>query len=691
MNRPTMLFQALLTQVSMELGVSTERDFAVLRNRFEHEGLSFLTITLPKLCDSLEEGLEVGRFTLPNGFKPFRRNGTLPAFLQGLFNRVFDEGGNLLDEACAESILWIRQVTRFFKKPKLLCSPARMGQAVSRFKQVEESLYHATKDVNRTDEILDSVSAILWPTVFNTVDHSSILCGHGPGVTADRLLPNERNRIRYWYTRAEGSFSAADHAFHNWNAAVDTEPGKGLGSIAYRDIREEPGVRVVFVPKTLQTPRVIAIEPSTMQFMQQGLSRWMVGVLESHWLTAGSVNFTDQTINQSLAYSASIDRSLATIDLSDASDRVHLELVQRIFRRSAILESLEDLRSLHADLPDGSNLVLKKYASMGSALCFPVEACVFYTLILSAIFRSTGQRPNYRSIRNLMKVVKVYGDDLIVPVEHVDSVCDYLESYALRVNRRKTFSNSAFRESCGADFYNGNSVNPIYARMDTPARRSQWTPEHVMSWTATANLFYERGWWIATQAVRDMVSSVVVKQIPISRHFNTGICFASYFQERNLVYDQALNAWKQRRLVFTPLKQKDEIDGDYTACYMLSLGKRVSDLRISEEVSSSWTRDRYLSSQEPQRPFKWSRPHGERFPSETRNGNGYVEGRTQRVGEQSSYNFSGRSLFSDRPGESTGIYSTPRRADEIHREIDFHSTVKRGVFKPKRRWITIVS
>lgn len=701
MKRPTMLFQALLAQASIELGVSTERDLRTIEDRFEHEGLSFLTITLPRLSDALERGIESGRFTLPLGFAKWK--GRLPALLRGFFNRVFDEGGFLLSCPCEESILWIRQIARFFKKPKLSCSPAREAKAVIKYKQVEEDLFHAQTAVTRPDELLDTVSAILWSSVFPTVDPDDIVCRHGPGVTADRRLSNERRRIRFWYARAEGSLSAADHAFHNWNAALGgEEAGQGIGGIDFIRLRDEPGVRVVFVPKTLTTPRVIAIEPSSMQFMQQGVSQFMVATLERHNLTCGSVNFTDQTINQKLAYSASIDRRLATVDLSDASDRVHHLLVRRIFQRSPLLDYLEDCRSLHADLPDGSNIILKKYASMGSALCFPVEACVFYTLILTAIFRATGQRPNYRSIRALKKSVKVYGDDLIVPVEHVDAVCDYLESYALRVNRHKTFSASAFRESCGSDFYNGYAVNPVYARMDVPERRSEWTPSHIMSWTATANMFYERGWWVVAQCIRDMVASTVVTQIPISRHYHEGICFASCFQERNLVYDKNVQGWKQRRIVFSPVKTKDKIDGDYNACFNLAfertqergglqsvgsfLGRVYSDLsrsghaHQSKQIFSGWSRGA---------PDLRSGEH----PNGSSTGNHPSDSRIRRP------SFCGRNLFRQTPDTRQRLRDDHRTNDCSGRgievggnfEIDFHHTVKRGVFTLKRRWVTLVT
>jgi hypothetical protein len=49
--RPTMLVQAMLRQLSLDLDLSVERDLQRIADRCKHEGLSFLTITLPQLSD----------------------------------------------------------------------------------------------------------------------------------------------------------------------------------------------------------------------------------------------------------------------------------------------------------------------------------------------------------------------------------------------------------------------------------------------------------------------------------------------------------------------------------------------------------------------------------------------------------------------------------------------------------------
>lgn len=688
MKRPTMLYQAMLNQISIDLKVSTERDYSSLSSRLEHEGLSFITITLPLLCDSFEEGIELGRFTLPNGFKPFRRGGTLPAFLQGLFKRVFELDGSLLDEPCPDTIYWIRQVLRFFKKPKIACTPQREAEAIRKFINVEEELNASAKQIRREDSLLDEVARILWTSVFSFTDDSGILCRHGPGVTADRRLSNERRRIRYWYQRFESSFPCADHAFPNYGLAWSGGSSEGINGIEYLDVNQEPPVRVVFVPKTLKAPRVIAIEPSSMQFVQQGFARWMMRAVEGHRLTCNSIRFTDQTVNRKLAYKASMNRRLATIDLSDASDRVHMDLVNRIFQSTQIAEYLQDARSLHATLPDGTNLILNKYASMGSALCFPVEACVFYTLILSSIISHLGKRPSYKLISELSEDISVYGDDIIIPTVYVDVVSSYLESYALRVNRRKSFSKSAFRESCGADFYNGVSVLPVYARQTAPTRREDWTPSHVMSWAATSDHFYKNGSWVVAQAIRDMVQDVVRVNIPRSRSFASGVGFFSYLFDTDLKYNRDLCSYRQKRLHYTPSKREDIIDGDLTACLNLYFERGQNRLPTERPHVPLYEWD-YLDEPDGSRLERRGqilhlRPVDARSRVETDSSFEAVGGNNE-CEELVGFN---HQLFA----ESFRFSNFKELVPEIDPNgIDFRNSTKRGVFTLKRRWATIIS
>lgn len=594
-----MLVETLLRQLGRDLDLSVERDIEVIRYRCEHEGFSFLTITLPLLSDALERGLEDGRLAVPS---QFGRNGSLPRLLGGFFKRVFARTGEPLDVIDPDCVFAIRQIARFFKKLKMACSEERELEATLHYIEVEKELGRLTPSIRREDNVLDKVAGVIWSQVFPEIDPLEIVCQHGPGVTADRLGANQRFQLSQWYDRFEHTFPSDLHAFPNYGWASEAS---GIGKsdvlqLKYLGVRDEPGVRVVFVPKTQKTPRVIAIEPSCMQYVQQGLMHYIVPRLESHRLTKHSVRFADQSVNQRLAHRSSIDRSLATLDLKDASDRVHLELVRRIFRTSGILEYLEDARSLHAVLPNGVNCILNKYASMGSALCFPVEAMVFYTLIQAAMHDQDGKCPTSSSIYSYSKLIDIYGDDIIVPVDYTDVVVRKLEAYGLKVNISKSFRSSLFRESCGGDFYNGYSVKPVYARMEPPDDVRSWTPQHVTSWVSTANQLYELGMWKMAQKVRDMVEEVVGEPIQLSSlNRGSGLYFKSAFRTTGLRYNSSICGYEQRRIVYQPTKKKDDIDGLPIPCLNKAFSQEGKRFRV-DAVSSR--KGRTLSSHETALP-----------------------------------------------------------------------------------------
>jgi hypothetical protein len=269
----------------------------------------------------------------------------------------------------------------------------------------------------------------------------------------------------------------------------------------------------------------------------------------------------------------------------------------------------------------------------------------------------------------------------------MDVVCDYLESYALRVNRSKSFSKSAFRESCGADFYDGVSVLPVYARQMMPADNRKWTASHVMAWIATADQFYLMGKWHLAQHIREVVQDVVGTELPRSRRYLPGLAFLSLTFDTKLRYNPKLCGWRQRRLLYKPLKQKDSIDGDATACFN-KVFEGGQDARLIRDGTHS--------------SLEWDRLHEA----------------PRKDGLEPSI-LCHEPLYSDSVGSESGLRNVLERlrqsdfmglteADEIARQgnpftlskdisaiaperRDFHHTTKRGVFALKRQWVTTFS
>lgn len=489
-----MLFwSVVLEEFGNRCCTSTSRDLQTASVRFEHEGLSFLTITLPAYAKDFEKSLELGRVD-PSLFCGFRKRGGLPLFLGGFQDRVFDRGtGCLLQDPDVDSILAIRQLTLMFGKILLPCSEKRERGAISGFLQCEQDVKSADRNTPAADlDDLRRVSALLFRDVFTSIDmdvyNGNILGKHGPGSTADRLHGNAKYDLREWPSRLESEFPFWEHGIpnsrylHRYDHVSLLEPG------------QERPVKVTLVPKTLKTPRVIAIEPTAVQYMQQGIMEKLVQYLESDQTLSGMIGITDQVPNQDLAREGSRDGLLATLDLSEASDRVSNQHVRVMLQRfPSLLRAVDATRSRKADVPGHGVIRLSKFASMGSALCFPFEAMTFLSLIFLGIEKELKHQLTRKEVVTFHGQVRVYGDDIIVPVRYVPSVISTLENFGFRVNAGKSFWNGKFRESCGKDYYDSHDVSVVRVRRIFPVSRID-APE-VVSLVALRNQLYYAGLW----------------------------------------------------------------------------------------------------------------------------------------------------------------------------------------------------
>lgn len=212
---------------------------------------------------------------------------------------------------------------------------------------------------------------------------------------------------------------------------------------------------LLFVPKTFLKWRSISMEPASLMYSQQAVKESMYQWFRNHPYLRRHIHLEDAGYNRKAALEGSFDHNLATIDLSSASDLVSWKLVKEIFRGTKYLRYLYSTRSTATKLPNGRVLPLKKFAPMGSAVCFPVET-LLYCACVDLAFSRQGIR---RKKRNFL----VYGDDIICPTVVYEGVCDILESLGFRINHTKTFHSSynSFRESCGGEYFHGIDVTPL--------------------------------------------------------------------------------------------------------------------------------------------------------------------------------------------------------------------------------------
>jgi len=486
---------------------SAHMDINTVHVRVKHEGLSFLTITLPDYGKAIQKWLDRGHAGFHPSFHSERGRG-FPVFLGGFLGRVFDRSsGSLLDEPCIDSILALRQLTLMFGKLLVPCSAERERDAMRNFVECEQDVRQFDSTVT-SDELSEygRVSDLLFRSILTVVDrevyYHDLLPQHGPGATADRLSSNRKWSDASWTSRLEDITPAGEYLLPNWSWYSDLE------DIDILEPGAETPMRVVSVPKTLKTPRIIAMEPTALQYMQQGISRSITEQIGKSDYLSKMVGFDDQTPNQRLALRGSLVGDLATLDLSDASDRVSNQLVRTMLRHWPFLDKAVDAsRSRRADVPGFGVIRLAKFAPMGSALCFPIEAMVFTTLIFLGIQKSLNEPLTLSSIRKYKDSVRVYGDDIIVPVDHVLSVVEVLEHFGARVGLSKSFWTGRFRESCGREYYAGHDVSVVKVRRHFPTR--QQNADEVVSLISLRNQLYFAGYWRTV----DWLDSVIGKAI----------------------------------------------------------------------------------------------------------------------------------------------------------------------------------
>lgn len=581
------------------------RDLKTIRSRVEHRGLSELTITLPDFCKDLERSLAEGRIS-PTFFRSFKKNGAMPAFLQGMLGKLFDrKTGEILDEKDSPAYVEaIRQICLVFKKVELPCSPERRSAAVENFIAVEQINEVFDPDADMLSEFA-SVSDVLWADMLGDIQPDMLVPRHGPGATAEGISGNKKYRWQYWYERLEDYFPIL-----GWGYPVSAALESDFENVTFVPTDGEKPVKVTLVPKTLKSPRVIAIEPVCMQYAQQAIRGVLYDRCETDELTAGHVNFRDQSVNQRLALTSSKTGRFATIDLSDASDRVPHGLAMYMFASNPWLRGAVDAcRSTSARLPDGRVIApLHKFASMGSALCFPVESMYFYTIALAALLRRHDLSATRENLWRVSREVYVYGDDMVVPADDAGMVLSYLQRYNCKVNASKSFWTGKFRESCGVDAYDGKDVTPVYVRQECPQNRRQ--ASQIVSWVATANLFYLKGYW-KTAAYMFKACERVVGSLPYVSPTSSALGRVTFLGYRSAErWNENYQSLELRGLVPVTADRSDRVSG-YSALMKCLLQLEARKPSIAADASL-WDRLTAQSKGEFQEPLSKDWSHLER-------------------------------------------------------------------------------
>lgn len=262
---------------------------------------------------------------------------------------------------------------------------------------------------------------------------------HGPGITSETSDPVKK-RLVVRVARSLGRFREY--------------PPVKYGPLACSPSFEELHAKAVLVPKDHKTLRVISAEPTWTQWVQQGFKAQLERRISSHPLMRGHISFKDQELHRDKIRK---DPTLATLDLSDASDTIR---VKHLFLLGLPLEVRELLLSLRTKGVTYKGAVLPTIGlyPMGAATCFPFETLLFASLLLAYSEVSGHSIGNWG----------VFGDDILLKDVAAGGFSNFLNRCGFVVNSRKSFIKGFFKETCGIHLYKGIDVTPVKLKKGYP-------------------------------------------------------------------------------------------------------------------------------------------------------------------------------------------------------------------------------
>ena len=358
--------------------------------------------------------------------------------------------------------------------------------------------------LNKVQEVSDLVFSTFEP--FDPIAFSSWLYErglgtgfkHGPGAVAERLKQHEKSCFPNWPHKLQNTFP--------WELC-----GKSIGSSLGKPPSHEVASRLICVPKTAKGPRLIAAEPTSHQWCQQLLLRFLFVQCREHF-GVHFIDFRDQQKSGDMVLEASLNRELATVDLSDASDRLSCWTVERILRTNrSLLKALHAARTRYirddiSDIP--SFLLLRKFASQGTATTFPVMSLVMLCIALASTLGD--ERVTWAKIRELRTKVRVFGDDIILPTYGYERLVRTMTLLQLKVNVAKSYVNGHFRESCGTDGFRGYNITPV-----KPKTLVADSPASCQAVVDTSNNLFNKGFWYASRTADDQLPISIRKYLRI--------------------------------------------------------------------------------------------------------------------------------------------------------------------------------
>lgn len=251
--------------------------------------------------------------------------------------------------------------------------------------------------------------------------------------------------------------------------------------------------KIVSVPKNYKTYRIVSPQRPIESYLSEGLRCAIASALKDD----PCISYKDQSLSRETAFKASITGEYATIDLSQASDRIPYDFVMETFPISISkwfpYTTCRYFTLRGYDIKGGivtksknakKTLTLPYYmfGSMGSRLTYIVECIIFAAAAHVAADIAMIEDP-------LPPVI--VGDDMEVDVRIVDTLFDVLRNINAIPSVEKSFYTGNYREACGAEYYHGYDVRTQYCPRKSLDTRKESLNETISSLISLEHRLFE--------------------------------------------------------------------------------------------------------------------------------------------------------------------------------------------------------
>lgn len=386
-----------------------------------------------------------------------KKEALLSAFFDVFEKELVSYAGNVSDPAIDYAI--DRQFTRCRKKARYE-RPDLVEEAREKFLAVNTSLESVALDlpldiVNNAREYIEHILSgftkkLVPSSIQETLDYGVLWdrWRFGPGASYGTKAKHTAEKVGSAWTVTsdcedlvkqlrvqDPHFSSQDHEH-------------GLPLVVVR------GSRFETAPKNQDAVRPIAIEPLGNMAVQLAAGGYIAGALAY----AGLRIPLQQPRNKLLALIGSRTGNLATIDESDASNRIVNALVVALMPRKWTT-LLMRCRSPEIEIKPGVWIRCNMISTMGNGFTFALMTLLHVALLYA--YRACRGGPR---LHIDWSTAGVYGDDIIVRSSEYEEFTDILVRAGLKINHDKSFWDGPFRESCGGDYWNGYDVTPVYVK-----------------------------------------------------------------------------------------------------------------------------------------------------------------------------------------------------------------------------------